>query len=949
MKLRYSVIFVLFGFLSPFMATSQSLPPLQPEQDACNALVLCGNSFFTPYSYQGLGTINDLPNTPCSGGEANSMWLRLNVATPGSIVFTITPVLANDDYDFAVVDITNSSCSTMTFANVIRCNFNNNFPGSNVNGIVGVSSTGTLQYVTAGATGNSFCSQINAVAGNVILIMVNDFGDYITSAPSQGFTIDFTGSTATFNVGTPSMDYVIPSCNNSQQVTLQMNTNVKCNSIAPNGSDFAVSGGGAVSGAIGNNCVSVNGYTDKITLNFAAPLPAGTYTLSVQTGSDNNTILDLCNTPIAVGDTVQFYIPPYQSPSFVSVASPACKDFKIKLNTRVRCDSIAKNGSDFFITGPQSSSIVAAYGIGCDTTNFTDSILLILQDPLQTDGVYTITAKKGTDNNTIMDSCGLIQLVGDAISVTINSYDGQIVSIPDEVLCNPKYILLQATNNAVPPLVPVNCDATNNTCGANTMVAFLGTKDSSSDVNTPFLGSAHDQRAQYLYRASELRGMGLNAGKIQTLQWKVTQKLSNLPYSNFTIKIGCTSLSDLGTTFLTVNDVVYTDPAYTPVAGWNTFQLTTPYNWDGVSNLVVEVCYDNAGASFNDKVAHSQTIFSSVTKRYGNSLSGCSIINQGTIVTSTFRPRLRLYICEPVSGPPNYTWSPGTFVSDSTIAQPLAFINNDQTYNVTTIDRYGCAHRDSTSFILSIRHVDVMPKDTTICFGVKVKLEASGGLTYAWNSVNPSTISCLNCASTIVNPPVTTTYSVVLNDQYNCADTLYSTVNVNQLPFVDILTSDTTVKYGTTIRLNGTGAYLYNWYPAGALSDPNVQSPFLEVTRPVTIILTGIDANGCRNTDSVHINVDYTDPFFIPSGFTPNGDGKNDVFKVGSISFQKLLEFRVFNRWGQEVFTTTDPQKGWDGTFKGVPQEVGAYQYLVRIAFPDGKVYSYKGDVTLLR
>lgn len=103
---------------------AQILAPNQPEQDACDALMLCGNSFTSTYSYQLIGQVNDLTSTPCSGGEGNSMWLRLEVISSGIIVFTITPLNGTDDYDFAVLDITNATCSTFTSANVIRCNFN---------------------------------------------------------------------------------------------------------------------------------------------------------------------------------------------------------------------------------------------------------------------------------------------------------------------------------------------------------------------------------------------------------------------------------------------------------------------------------------------------------------------------------------------------------------------------------------------------------------------------------------------------------------------------------------------------------------------------------------------------------------------------------------------------------------------------------------------------------
>jgi hypothetical protein len=61
------------------------------------------------------------------------------------------------------------------------------------------------------------------------------------------------------------------------------------------------------------------------------------------------------------------------------------------------------------------------------------------------------------------------------------------------------------------------------------------------------------------------------------------------------------------------------------------------------------------------------------------------------------------------------------------------------------------------------------------------------------------------------------------------------------------------------------------------------------------------------------------------------------------------MEFRVFNRWGQEVFSTTDIFDGWDGKWKGVEQGIGNYQYLIRVAYPDGKTETYKGDINLIR
>src|SRR5215472_16979516 len=107
--------------------TIHPLPPDQPEQDACNALQLCGNSFNTPYSYTGIGRNLDLSGTPCftgtGGGEVNSVWLKVNVLTSGSLVFKIMPVNHDDDYDFAVINGTGKNCSSLTSDDVVRCNF----------------------------------------------------------------------------------------------------------------------------------------------------------------------------------------------------------------------------------------------------------------------------------------------------------------------------------------------------------------------------------------------------------------------------------------------------------------------------------------------------------------------------------------------------------------------------------------------------------------------------------------------------------------------------------------------------------------------------------------------------------------------------------------------------------------------------------------------------------
>ncbi len=292
------IYFVQFNEL--MAQTIYQLPPNQPEQDACNALQLCGNSFSTPYSYTGIGKHLDLDETPCfkgaGGGEKNSVWLQIHTATAGSIVFKIKPVSPDDDYDFAVLDATGKNCSALTSKDVLRCNYNSNIKGSNINGIIGLSDTSRTPYIQSGAFGGSFAQPVFAKADGVYLIMINNFGNYVSGGPSQGFTIDFTGSTAVFyNTGSPQLSSVDVPCTNAKSIIVKTSIQILCSSIAPDGSDFTTNAPAKIVSASGVNCTGRGGYTNSVVINFSSALPPGNYTINAKRGSDNNTLTGLCN------------------------------------------------------------------------------------------------------------------------------------------------------------------------------------------------------------------------------------------------------------------------------------------------------------------------------------------------------------------------------------------------------------------------------------------------------------------------------------------------------------------------------------------------------------------------------------------------------------------------------------------------------------------------------
>jgi gliding motility-associated-like protein len=162
--------------------------------------------------------------------------------------------------------------------------------------------------------------------------------------------------------------------------------------------------------------------------------------------------------------------------------------------------------------------------------------------------------------------------------------------------------------------------------------------------------------------------------------------------------------------------------------------------------------------------------------------------------------------------------------------------------------------------------------------------------------------------------------------------------------------SDTTIHYGDEIQLDvrGDAAY-WVWTPVSYPYDPFAQNPIVRPLETTLFTVVGFDKYGCTDTASVLVNVDFSSNAGVANAFSPNGDGLNDVFKIENRRFEKMTEFKVFNRNGQCVYDGTDPEKGWDGTFKGQPCDMGTYYYIIRIVYPDGTPKLFKGDVTLIR
>jgi len=238
----------------------------------------------------------------------------------------------------------------------------------------------------------------------------------------------------------------------------------------------------------------------------------------------------------------------------------------------------------------------------------------------------------------------------------------------------------------------------------------------------------------------------------------------------------------------------------------------------------------------------------------------------------------------------------------------------------------------------------------SICKNQSGQLNASGGVSYNWIPITG--LSCSNCPNPVASPTVTTNYSVEVTDANGCKDTVATSVYVQQPP--STIDWDTTIVIGQTTVLPGSAGtgFSYTWTPTTNLSCANCPYPVSSSTVDISYTVTISDAMGCftgQSTFTVYIlplsSVD------VPTAFTPNGDGTNDVVYVVGWGIKKLNYFKIYNRWGELVFETDDIKIGWDGTYQGVPQNTETYVYEVSVEpyVESGKPVFKKGAIKLLR
>ncbi len=318
-----------------------------------------------------------------------------------------------------------------------------------------------------------------------------------------------------------------------------------------------------------------------------------------------------------------------------------------------------------------------------------------------------------------------------------------------------------------------------------------------------------------------------------------------------------------------------------------------------------------------------------------NSLPVPSLTNDTTICLGDQIPLF-------AEGGTSYTWSPTNLLTNIVVGTAVTNIQSTSEIFVEISNACGTVFDSVT-----IEVIEVFPEivgDTIICPGDMATLWASGGTSYTWT---PSeTLSNSAGDTTLASPTEPTIYEVLVANALGCSKTLEVLVNLYTPPHV-VASGPSFVLAGQEIELEGiTNGVTYYWESEDSVLCSDCYTTLVTPDETSYYYFTAIDTNGCRNTDSLEVLIESS--LYVPNSFTPNGDGVNDFFRIEA---REVHDFQlyIFNRWGQLIYETTDPNDFWNATFKGKAVQVDTYVWKIDFLDNQEARHEFIGHVNVLR
>jgi gliding motility-associated-like protein len=302
----------------------------------------------------------------------------------------------------------------------------------------------------------------------------------------------------------------------------------------------------------------------------------------------------------------------------------------------------------------------------------------------------------------------------------------------------------------------------------------------------------------------------------------------------------------------------------------------------------------------------------------------------------------------PEQGSLSFHWSPSLYLTNTDVPSPITAPEESMHYSLTVTDDNGCSKTDSV-------YIEINPQVTVdaggeleACIGSPIEL---GGNPTASGSRFPYSFEWISEDGSIVGTSANPEFYPEASGQFYAfvttgrCEIFIDSVSVIVYSRPDItVTPGHSIGSGSSVQLHVSGATQYLWTPAATLDEPTSSDPFASPSVNTRYFVQGFDDNGCSDTTSVMVLVQNS--IFIPSLFTPNGDGSNDHFKLYGSGVKKI-SLTIFDQSGAEIFYAEDFdlifRVGWDGFHKGSALSDDIYIWVINGEYDDGTPVKFNG------
>lgn len=294
----------------------------------------------------------------------------------------------------------------------------------------------------------------------------------------------------------------------------------------------------------------------------------------------------------------------------------------------------------------------------------------------------------------------------------------------------------------------------------------------------------------------------------------------------------------------------------------------------------------------------------------------------------------------------------GADISESSLCEPTFCMTQPGTHTVLLItqNQYGSDTASHTLVVVNcLPNAQFEPEEEIICLNDCIKMKSipsdTSAMYWSFEKGTPSEYIGNNPPEICYPEPGTFIIKLLMENHWG-KDSIVRYINVLYPVQLD-LPDTIRLNAGENITLNVSGALTYDWTPVEYLHNASSNAPVLYPPYDMYYYVTAADAYECTTQDSVYVLV--KDNVGLPSAFTPNGDGKNDVFRLINLNAMSEFSISIYNRYGQVIFASNNKDFAWDGTFKGRKVELGVYNYIVQYKLEgENRVRHFESAVTVL-